>query len=87
MTAIHRLPCAITRIDGGSHAATRIKEERSAAEVRTASNTGQTKWGVGTPNHSAEAITCEDGDRATQILQDAPGIESDDVVNYYPFRG
>ena len=33
-------------------------------------------------NHLAEAIDCDDGDRAAKILQDALGIESDDVANY-----
>jgi hypothetical protein len=33
-------------------------------------------------NHLAEAIDCDDGDRAAKILQDALGIESDDVMNY-----
>jgi hypothetical protein len=27
-----------------------------------------------------EAINCDDGDRAARIIQDALGIESDDVV-------
>jgi uncharacterized protein HemY len=30
-----------------------------------------------------QAIRCDDGDRAAKIIQDALGIESDDVVNYY----
>jgi hypothetical protein len=30
-----------------------------------------------------EAITCDDGDRAAKIIQNALGIESDDVVNYW----
>ena len=29
-----------------------------------------------------QAIACDDGDRAARIIQDALGIESDDVVNY-----
>jgi uncharacterized protein HemY len=29
-----------------------------------------------------QAIECDDGDRAAKIIQDALGIESDDVVNY-----
>jgi uncharacterized protein HemY len=29
-----------------------------------------------------QAINCNDGDRAARIIQDALGIESDDVVNY-----
>jgi hypothetical protein len=29
-----------------------------------------------------QAINCDDADRATKIIQDALGIESDDVVNY-----
>ena len=29
-----------------------------------------------------QAINCNDGDRAAQIIQDALGIESGDVVNY-----
>ena len=29
-----------------------------------------------------QAIDCNDGDRAVKIIQDALGIESDDVVNY-----
>jgi hypothetical protein len=29
-----------------------------------------------------QAIDCDDGDRAAKIIQDALGIESDDVVNY-----
>jgi uncharacterized protein HemY len=30
-----------------------------------------------------QAINCNDGDRAAKIIQDALGIENDDVVNYY----
>jgi uncharacterized protein HemY len=29
-----------------------------------------------------QAIACDDGDRAAKIIQQALGIESDDVVNY-----
>ena len=29
-----------------------------------------------------QAIKCDDGDRAAKIIQDALGIESDDVANY-----
>jgi hypothetical protein len=29
-----------------------------------------------------QAIDCDDGDHAARIIQDALGIESDDVVNY-----
>ena len=29
-----------------------------------------------------QAINCDDSDRAARIIQDALGIESDDVVNY-----
>ena len=29
-----------------------------------------------------QAISCDDGDRAAKIIQNALGIESDDVVNY-----
>jgi len=29
-----------------------------------------------------QAISCDDADRATKLIQDALGIESDDVVNY-----
>jgi hypothetical protein len=29
-----------------------------------------------------QAIKCEDGDQAAEIIQNALGIESDDVVNY-----
>jgi uncharacterized protein HemY len=29
-----------------------------------------------------QAIDCDDGDRAAKIIQDALGIEADDVVNY-----
>ena len=29
-----------------------------------------------------QAIRCDDGYRAAKIIQDALGIESDDVVNY-----
>jgi len=29
-----------------------------------------------------EAIRCDDGDRAAKIIQDALGIENNDVVNY-----
>jgi hypothetical protein len=29
-----------------------------------------------------QAISCNDADRAAKIIQDALGIESDDVVNY-----
>jgi hypothetical protein len=33
-------------------------------------------------NRLEEAIHCNDGDRAAKIIQDALGIESDDVTNY-----
>jgi hypothetical protein len=33
-------------------------------------------------NLLAQAINCNDPDRAARIIQDALGIESDDVVNY-----
>ena len=33
-------------------------------------------------NLLAEAINCDDPDRAAKIIRDALGIESDDVVNY-----
>jgi uncharacterized protein HemY len=33
-------------------------------------------------NLLAQAINCNDGDRAAKIIQDALDIESDDVVNY-----
>ena len=29
-----------------------------------------------------QAISCDDGDRAAEIIKEALGIESDDVVNY-----
>jgi hypothetical protein len=29
-----------------------------------------------------QAINCDDGDHAAKIIQDALGIDSDDVVNY-----
>jgi hypothetical protein len=29
-----------------------------------------------------QAINCDDGKRAARIIQDALGIESDDMVNY-----
>jgi len=29
-----------------------------------------------------QAIACDDGDRAAKIIQEALGIESDDVANY-----
>jgi hypothetical protein len=29
-----------------------------------------------------QAINCNDGDRAAKMIQDALGIESDDVANY-----
>jgi hypothetical protein len=29
-----------------------------------------------------QAINCDDGDRAAKIIQEALGIESDDVVNH-----
>jgi hypothetical protein len=29
-----------------------------------------------------QAINCDDADRAARIIQDALGIESDDVANY-----
>ncbi len=29
-----------------------------------------------------QAIACDDGDRAAKIIQNALGIESDDVANY-----
>jgi hypothetical protein len=34
-----------------------------------------------------EAIDCSDGDRAAKIIQDALGIESDDVANRGAFVG
>jgi hypothetical protein len=34
------------------------------------------------PNLLAQAINCDDPDRAAKLIQDALGIESDDVVNY-----
>jgi hypothetical protein len=33
-------------------------------------------------NLLAQAINCDDADRAASIIQGALGIESDDVVNY-----
>jgi uncharacterized protein HemY len=33
-------------------------------------------------NLLAQAINCDDADRAAKIIQDSLGIESDDVVNY-----
>ncbi len=33
-------------------------------------------------NRLQEAINCNDGDRVARIIQDALGIESDDVANY-----
>jgi hypothetical protein len=33
-------------------------------------------------NLPEEAINCSDGDRAAKFIQDALGIESDDVANY-----
>jgi uncharacterized protein HemY len=33
-------------------------------------------------NLLAEAITCDDADRAARIIRDALGIENDDVVSY-----
>ena len=33
-------------------------------------------------NLLAEAINCDDPDRAAKIIRDALGIESDDVVHY-----
>ena len=33
-------------------------------------------------NLLAQAINCHDADRAAKMIQDALGIESDDVVNY-----
>jgi uncharacterized protein HemY len=33
-------------------------------------------------NLLAQAIDCDDADRAAEIIQDALGIESDDVVKY-----
>ena len=33
-------------------------------------------------NLLAQAINCDDADRAAKIIQDALGIESDDVANY-----
>jgi uncharacterized protein HemY len=32
-------------------------------------------------NFIEQAINCNDGDRAAKIIQDALGIESDDVAN------
>jgi hypothetical protein len=34
------------------------------------------------PNLLEQAISTDDGDRAAQIIQQALGIESDEVVNY-----
>jgi hypothetical protein len=33
-------------------------------------------------NLLAQAINCDDADRAARIIQNPLGIESDDVVNY-----
>jgi len=33
-------------------------------------------------NLLAQAINCDDADRAAKMIRDALGIESDDVVNY-----
>ncbi len=33
-------------------------------------------------NRLLEAINCDGGDQAARIIQDALGIESDDVANY-----
>ena len=33
-------------------------------------------------NLLAQAIDCDDPDRATKMIRDALGIESDDIVNY-----
>ncbi len=33
-------------------------------------------------NRLKQAINCDDADHAAKIVQDALGIESDDVVNY-----
>jgi hypothetical protein len=33
-------------------------------------------------NRLQDAINCNDGDQAARIIQDALGIESDDVANY-----
>ena len=33
-------------------------------------------------NRLKEAIACDDGDHAAKIIQQALGIESDDVANY-----
>jgi uncharacterized protein HemY len=33
-------------------------------------------------NLLAQAIDCDDADRAAKLIRDALGIESDDVVNY-----
>ena len=33
-------------------------------------------------NLLAQAINCDDPDRASRIIRDALGIENDDVVNY-----
>jgi hypothetical protein len=33
-------------------------------------------------NLLAEAINCDDADQAAKLIQEALGIESDDVVNY-----
>jgi hypothetical protein len=35
-----------------------------------------------TTNLLQQAIDCDDPDRAAKMIQDALGIESDDVVNY-----
>jgi uncharacterized protein HemY len=36
------------------------------------------------PNLLQQAINCDDSDRAARIIQDALGIESDDVVYCFP---
>jgi uncharacterized protein HemY len=35
-----------------------------------------------TTNLLEQAIKCDDGDRAAKIIQNALGIENDDVMNY-----
>jgi hypothetical protein len=43
---------------------------------------GASKEYTAMPNLLAQAINCNDADRAAKIIQDALGIESDPVVNY-----
>jgi ATP-dependent DNA ligase len=59
----------------------KVKNPKAPAVKREA----EEDWGKRRPTRMSileQAINCDDGERAAKIIQNALGIESDDVVNY-----